>query len=105
MKRARTSFSAQQGADNIYGSGGCQPDTDCEWTLVSDVWNGVSGDAGYAGCMTAVPDLGLASGQPNLESSCALSVERIVIRGGGPNGSLRWGDGSPEKCGALTTTA
>ena len=32
--------------NNIYGSGGCQPDTDCMWTLVSDIWNGVSGDAG-----------------------------------------------------------
>ena len=33
--------------NNIYGSGGCTTVTNCEWTLVSDIWNGVNGDAGY----------------------------------------------------------
>jgi hypothetical protein len=42
------------GGSNIYGSGGCQPDTDCMWTLVSDIWNGLSGDDGYLGCMTGI---------------------------------------------------
>jgi hypothetical protein len=41
-------------SNNIYGSGGCSNGGDCMWTLVSDIWNGVSGDAGYNGCMTAV---------------------------------------------------
>ena len=86
---------------NIYGSGGCTTGTDCMWTLISDLWNGVSGDAGYAGCMTAVPGV-VDKGKPNLKSSCALSVEKIVLRGSGPNGSLRWGGGSPAQCAALT---
>jgi hypothetical protein len=90
---------------NIYGSGGCQKDTDCMWTLVSDIWNGVSGDAGYAGCMTAVSSIGLAKDKPNLKSSCAFSVEKILLRGGGKNGSLQWGKGSPASCAALTTKA
>ena len=72
------------------------------WTLVSDIWNGVSGDAGYAGCMTEVSAIGLAKGKPNLKSSCAFSVEKITVRGGGPNGSLKWGSGSPASCSALT---
>ena len=73
------------------------------WTLVSDIWNGVSGDAGYAGCMTAVPSIGLEEGKPNLSSDCAFSVERIVLRGGGLNGTLQWGAGSPTSCAVLTT--
>ena len=90
---------------NIYGSGGCAPNFggDCMWTLVSDAWNGVSGDAGYAGCMTAVPSLNLPAGKPNLNSNCSLSVERIVVRGGGVNESIRWGAGSPSECSVLTT--
>ena len=89
--------------ENIYGSGGCKNGGDCQWTLVSDVWNGVGGDAGYAGCMTAVPALDLLKGKPNLNSKCALSVEHIVLRGGGKNQSLQWGAGSPASCAALTT--
>ena len=46
--------------DNIYGSGGCQNGGDCMWTLVSDVWNGVSGDEGYSGCMCVVAPDGVA---------------------------------------------
>ena len=89
------------GANNIYGSGGCVAGTDCMWTLVSDAWNGVSGDAGYAGCMTAVPGV-VDKDKPNLKSRCALSVEKIVLRGGGLNESLRWGHGSPHSCDVLT---
>jgi hypothetical protein len=89
--------------NNIYGSGGCQNGGDCMWTLVSDIWNGVSGDAGYAGCMTAVSSLGLDQGKPNLKSKCALSVEKILLKGGGKNESLQWGEGSPASCAVLTT--
>ena len=74
------------------------------WTLVSDIWNGVSGDAGYAGCMTAVPAV-VEKGKPNLQSQCATSVSRIVVRGSGPNGSLQWGAGSAATCAVLTTNA
>ena len=89
-------------ADNIYGSGGCAEGTDCEWTLVSDLWNGVTGDSGYYGCMTAVPEIGLEAATPNLNSTCSFSVENIIIRGGGPNESLQWGSGSPSSCSVLT---
>ncbi len=94
-----------ENSDNIYGSGGCAKSGggDCEWTLVSDIWNGVSGDSGYQGCMTAVPSINLPAGQPNLESKCSFSVERITLRGGGENASLRWGAGSPIQCAELTT--
>ena len=91
-------------AGNIYGSGGCTAGTNCMWTLVSDVWNGWDGDEGYDHCMSAVPDLGLAAMRPNLASDCAFSVEGILVRGGGPDGSLQWGAGSPASCAALTTS-
>ena len=103
--RGNNSFACWCNGDkNIYGSGGCQPDTDCQWTLVSDIWNGLSGDAGYAGCMTAVPGV-VEEGKPNLDSRCALSVEKITVRGGGPAGSIRWGAGSPSACSVLTPSA
>jgi len=89
---------------HIYGSGGCQNGADCMWTLVSDIWNGVSGDQGFASCMTAVPSVNLSARVPNLQSHCAISVENIVVRGGGVNGSLQWGAGSPTACAALTTS-
>lgn len=72
------------------------------WSLVSDIWNGVDGDDGYYGCMTAVPDIDLPASTPNLDSNCAVSVENIVLRGGGPNGSLQWGQGSADICSVLT---
>jgi len=87
---------------NIYGSGGCQNGGNCLWTLVSDVWNGVRGDEGYQACMNAVPGIGLGARVPNLRSSCAFSVENIILRGGGPNGSLRWPGGTPAYCSVLT---
>ncbi|KAL1515491.1 hypothetical protein AB1Y20_002115 [Prymnesium parvum] len=86
---------------NIYGSGGCVEGTDCMWTLVSDIWNGVAGDEGYKGCMTEVAGE-VEAGKPNLKSQCALSVQKIRLRGGGPNGRLQWGAGSPAECMALT---
>ena len=89
--------------DNIYGSGGCVEGTDCLWTLVSDIWNGVGGDDGYTGCMTAVPSIGLNAGQPNLNSHCSISVQQIVVRGGGVNGSIQWGKGSNSNCKVITT--
>lgn len=85
---------------NIYGSGGCTSGTNCQWTMVSDIWNGVSGDAGYAGCMTAVPSINLAQGMPNTKSSCAVSVERITLRG--VNGPLRWPEGTSKDCNVFT---
>jgi hypothetical protein len=87
---------------HIYGSGGCVEGTDCLWTLVSDIWNGLSGDDGYSGCMTAVPELGLAAGKPNYDSKCKLSVENIVVRGDGSNGHLEFAAGSPDYCSLLT---
>ena len=90
-------------SDNIYGSGGCKNGGDCLWTLVSDIWNGVRGDSGYDACMTSVPGV-VDSGKPNLSGGCKISVEHVVVRGGGPNRSLRWGPGSNiEKCKILTT--
>ena len=89
---------------NIYGSGGCAPvgHGDCLWTLVSDIWNGVGGDGGYHGCMTAVPSIGLPAGKPNLLSDCRFSVTNITLRGGGPGGKLQWGGNSPASCNVLT---
>jgi len=83
-------------SDNIYGSGGCRNGGDCMWSLVSDAWNGLRGDSGYAGCMTAAGDI--QKMKPNLSSKCAFSVEKIRLRGNGPSGSLRFGPGSPQAC-------
>ena len=91
-------------SNNIYGSGGCAPTGggDCLWTLVSDIWNGVTGDGGYTGCMTEVPGV-VDKGKPYLNSSCAFSVEHILLRGSGMNDSLQFGKNSPAYCNALTT--
>ena len=45
------------------------------------IWKGVGGDGGYTGCMTAVPEIGLDAQQPNMNTQCALSVERVRIVG------------------------
>merc|ERR1711865_338542 len=81
---------------NIYGSGGCTQGGNCMWTLVSDLWNGLNGDAGYAACMSATG--GVGHGKPNMKSECAVSVENVVLRGDGPNGALPFGPGSPDSC-------
>lgn len=65
---------------------------------VSDVWNGLHGDGGFAACMTAVD--GADHGTPNLKSSCAVSVESVVLRG--TNGTLAFGSGSPPECSIFT---
>lgn len=83
-------------SNNIYGSGGCQNGGDCLWTLVSDIWNGVSGDGGYSACMSAIPGV-VEQGKPNLNGGCKFSVEHVVLKGGGPNNSLRWGKGSSKE--------
>ena len=57
------------------------PPSSPQWTLVSDVWNGVSGDDGYYGCMTAVPEPGLDAATPNYNTQCSFSVEQIRIAG------------------------
>merc|ERR1712083_1101605 len=36
--------------NDIYGKNGCTGKGNCMYTLVSDIWNGMSGDAGYAAC-------------------------------------------------------
>jgi hypothetical protein len=86
---------------NIYGSGGCMNGGDCMWTLVSDLWNGVTGDEGYQACMIEVPGV-VGAGQPNYNTQCKTSVQKIKLRGGGPNQSLQWGVGSPAHCSVFT---
>jgi hypothetical protein len=86
---------------NIYGSGGCQNGGDCLWTLVSDVWNGVFSWSNYY-CMGPIPELGLGHCEPYLNTTCGYSIENIRLRGNGPNGNLRFSDGSPESCNVLT---
>ena len=87
---------------NIYGSGGCAEGANCEWTLLSDVWNGVGGDQSYHGCMGEVPSLGVDENEPNYNSHCEFSVENILVKGHGLNGALQWGKGSPNYCRHLT---
>ena len=87
---------------NIYGSGGCAEGASCEWTLLSDVWNGVGGDQSYHGCMGEVPSLGVDENEPNYNSHCEFSVENILVKGHGLNGALQWGKGSPNYCRHLT---
>ena len=87
---------------NIYGSGGCSEGANCEWTLLSDVWNGVGGDQSYEGCMGEIPELGVDQNEPNYNSHCEFSVENILVKGHGLNGALQWGKGSPSYCRHLT---
>lgn len=86
---------------NIYASGGCQHGGDCIWSLVSDVVNGVDGDSGYHGCMTSVPGV-VKKGQPNLNSTCSISVERVLIRGNETSGRMVFSSSSPPECDAFT---
>jgi len=87
---------------NIYGSGGCAEGANCEWTLLSDVWNGVGGDQSYHGCMGEVPTLGVDENEPYFNSHCEFSVENILVKGHGLNGAMQWGKGSPNYCRHLT---
>jgi hypothetical protein len=87
---------------NIYGSGGCAEGANCEWTLLSDVWNGVGGDQSYHGCMGEVPNLGVDENDPNFNSHGEFSVENILVKGHGLNGAMQWGKGSPNYCRHLT---
>ena len=52
--------------------------------------------------MTGIPGV-VEQGKPNLNGGCKISVEKVTIKGGGSNGSLRWGKGSDiNKCKILT---
>jgi hypothetical protein len=56
---------------DIYGLNGCSNGGDCIYTLISDIWNGFSGDGGYIGC---------AGGQPHYSSGCSVAVSRIRFK-------------------------
>jgi hypothetical protein len=43
--------------------------------LISDIWNGHTGDSGYQGCMGCDPNVGC----PKKNNSCATSVEKIQV--------------------------
>ena len=92
------------GTENIYSSGACQNGGNCQYTLVSDIWNGVWGDVGFEHCMSAVPGINLQKKMANVNSLCKFSIENILLRGGGPNGALRWGPGTPSRCEVLTVS-
>jgi hypothetical protein len=66
---ARTSDAAY--LRDIYGKNGCNNGGDCVYTLISDIWNGVSGDAGYQSC---------ANGQTHPSSGCSVSVTNIRFK-------------------------
>jgi hypothetical protein len=73
---------------DIYGLNGCSKGGDCVYTLISDIWNGLSGDGGYTAC---------AGGQPYYSSGCSVAVSRIRFKAA---------DGTfPGKCAALVETA
>jgi len=55
---------------DIYGLNGCEG-ANCMYTMVSDIWNGNSGDDGYAGC---------AGGKPHYSSGCSISVTNIRFK-------------------------
>lgn len=53
---------------DIYGLNGCNNGHNCMYTMVSDIWNGYSGDGGYQSC---------AGGQTHYSSGCIFSVTNI----------------------------
>merc|ERR1719410_2137810 len=55
---------------NVYAAHGCAA-ADCMYRLVSDIWNGYSGDGGYGYC---------SHGQPHYSSGCNTSVTNIRFR-------------------------
>lgn len=55
---------------DLYDSNACK-NNDCKFTMVSDIWNGFSGDSGFAGCSKGYPQT----------SNCKTSVRNIRIRG------------------------
>merc|ERR1712048_1268814 len=56
---------------DIYGLNGCNNGANCEYHLISDIWNGLSGDDGYAAC---------AGGQPHYSSGCSTSITNIRFK-------------------------
>ena len=64
---------------------------DCHWSLVSDIWNGVTGDAGFEGCMNAVDDSGVSlfKGEPRRATGvpCKIAVTNIKLLGDWKKGS------------------
>jgi len=62
----------QASQHDIYGKNGCSQGN-CMYRLVSDLWNGVHGDAGWTGCT--------AGGNTNYGSQCKFSVTNIKIKG------------------------
>jgi len=56
---------------DIYGLNGCRGGENCMYTMVSDIWNGNSGDGGYSGC---------AGGKPHYSTGCSISVTNIRFK-------------------------
>lgn len=56
---------------SIYGSNGCKDGHNCEFTMVSDIWNGNSGDGGFYACSAGYPQT----------SDCRTSIRNIRIKG------------------------
>jgi len=54
----------------VYDSNGCTIGN-CRYTMVSDIWNGYSGDSGFVGCTKGYPQPG----------NCKTSVRNIRIKG------------------------
>lgn len=70
---------------SVYESNGCSNGHNCMFTMVSDIWNGYEGDAGFAAC---------SAGKPQTEH-CRTSIRNIRIKGPKFSG----------KCAALTKYA
>jgi len=56
---------------SVYGSNGCSSSHDCMFTMVSDIWNGYSGDGGFYACSAGYPQT----------DTCRTSVRNIRIKG------------------------
>lgn len=56
---------------DIYGKNGCSNGANCMYTMVSDIWNGLDGDGGYAGC---------AGGKTHASSGCHISITNIRVQ-------------------------
>lgn len=56
---------------DIYGLNGCSNGANCEYMMISDIWNGLAGDAGYQAC---------SHGQPHYSSGCSTSITHIRFK-------------------------
>jgi hypothetical protein len=69
--------------------------SDKPYHLISDIWNGTKGDAGYQGCMGCDKDCAKKN------NGCSTSIEKIRVTWSDPNYKNKFNDDDKNKCSVL----